>query len=122
MYDILQADQRQSWWQTKFTFGIGEPDVVFHGYQSQKVFSASDPNLKVTYYQRPRSILAYVANFGPEEYKGNVTVQTSAFSAAPASVVAKDAETGSPVPLTGGALNIEVPSHDCRVIQLDTQR
>ena len=120
MHDILQADQRQNWWQTKFAFGIGEPDVVFHGYQSQKAFSASDPNLKVTYYQRPHSVLAYLGNFGPSEYEGTVNIQTSAFGSAPAAITAKDAETGSPVPLTEGALTIEVPSHDCRVVQLDT--
>jgi len=121
MHDILQADQELNWWQPKANFGLDQPDVTFHGYQTQNEIGTSDPNLKVTYYKRSKSVLAYIANFGPNDLNGTMTLNLNAINPNASSVSAKDAETGAPLTSTGGKLNLNVGFHNCRVVQVNMQ-
>jgi hypothetical protein len=114
MHDILQQDQDLAWWQPKYNFGINQPDVTFHEYQSQQEIQTSDPSVKVTYYERSNSILAYIANFNSTDWSGSVTFAGGYSKLAPV----QDAETGLAISMASGALPVTVGRHNCRVVQL----
>lgn len=111
MHDILQQDQDLSWWQPKYNLGIHDPGVTFQGYWSNTQIVSADSQIKVSYYQGPRGILAYVANFGSADWTGSVS------GGGIAGRTVTDAENNQPVVRDGsGAINLNVKRHDCRVI------
>lgn len=111
MHDMLQQDQTLLWWQPKYNLGIYEPGVTFQGYWSNTLIVSTDPQIKVSYYQGPKGVLAYVANFGSGDWTGPLSLGGIN------GLTVTDAENSNPVIKgPGGAINLTVKRHDCRVI------
>ena len=123
MHDVQMQDQLVDWWKPKSSFGIDHPATTFRHYASQHVMVANDPGVKVSYYQRPDSVLAYIANFGDTAWTGSIAVPPGQINPRwGAPTRAFDAESRSAVRVVQGSLSVSVPRHDCRVVQLDFLR
>jgi len=116
MHDMIQQDQTGEWWQMKYNFGIHNTDVVFQGYWAHNNIISSDPSVKVSYYRRQNSVLAYIANFGASEWTGLIQLDTIANGYNTIAVV--DAENKASVSAIGKSVNIRVGRHECRVMEV----
>jgi hypothetical protein len=115
---VTTGDNSDNWFVTiKKDFGITEPDVAFKGFWEQSGVRPDDANIKVSYYNRTKSALIFLTNMG-EAYSGNVSIDFSALGLNPAGAVITDAESKQTINIVGGKINLWIPRHDFRALQI----
>jgi hypothetical protein len=104
-------------------FKTWEPEVVFVGYwQSGGWVTADPPDVKVSLYRRPDSVLLVLGNVGDVAAEAVVEPDWAKLKVDPAGLAAVDAETNRRLELNAGAsgkgLKVEVARHDVRLVVL----
>ncbi len=129
LLDIIPIESRQAWFfKAKEDFGMSYPETLFHPYHSQKEIVASREDVKISYYRRDNKILAIVTNLGKDDFSGTVHFKLSEFGLKdPVQVTHLDEMSQKeystevkcqPLDIDKGVIQIEIPSHDFRMIEL----
>jgi len=101
--------------------GIGEPDTHFFGYwENAKHVRVAHADVKSSFYVRPGKVaLLYVTNFSRNQAQVSLDLDFSDFDLQ--GPVARDAENGKALPMTGATAVVQIPWHDFRMIKLTPQ-
>lgn len=99
-----------------------EKEVTFHGYWENAVFvKSSTPEVKVSLYQRPDSLLVVAGNVDKSTSTVVIEPAWRALQLSPEKLRAVNAETGELIPRTAGnnGFQLTIPAHDLRLILLE---
>ena len=125
LLDIIPIcqDVNVSFVRAKAAFGIGAPDVRFHGFWEQKVVRPEREDVKASFYTRERSALVVLTNLGEEPFNGPVHLDLRSMGLDPRTVTVRNAEAkDATFPMQGGAMRLEIPRHDYRLLWLVATR
>jgi hypothetical protein len=118
LLDLIPIDQQFWFAQVKQDFDIGAADVRFQGYWEQTAVRTDRADVKASLYTRPHSALILVTNLGQEPFEGKVGVDLERLGLSPAQVQIKNPEEKDtpPLLLQDGAVTLQVPPHDLRML------
>ena len=102
--------------EVKKEFGIGEPDVEFHGYWEKRAV-ASSADVLVSYWQRPGQTLLVAANLARQDMEVDVRFDPKAMGLG-AQVAAIDGVSREAIQCAGDSFRMRVPWHEYRLVLL----
>ena len=98
----------------KQAFGVGKDDCVYTAYwdEANPVVQARD-DVMVSVYRRGKRLLAVIGSYANEDVELKVALKSSAI------VAAHDAEDGSGLAASGGAVALPLKNRDFRILELE---
>jgi hypothetical protein len=123
LLDLIPIDQQFWFAQVKQDFDMGAADVRFQGYWEQTAVRTDRADVKASLYTRQHSALILVANLSKEPFAGKVEVDLERLGLASTKVLIRNPEEkdAPPLPLQDGAVTLQVPPHDFRMLWVAEQ-
>lgn len=102
-------------YKARMDFGIGAPDVEFHGYWENDAPKASDPEVAVSYYTRPRSVMMVLGNFRDSDTECAVKLPPAILSRVDAGGLV-DPISREAVPVRDEGIVVRIGPQQCRIL------
>ncbi|MBR1837826.1 MAG: hypothetical protein IJ783_11145, partial [Kiritimatiellae bacterium] len=99
-----------------FAFGVQERDCGFRAYWDPLCPVEQTDGALVSAYTRGRRVLAVCGGFAGSDMELKLRLRTPGAEI----VSARNAETGEPVPVSGGGAVLRLPRHDFALVELET--
>ncbi len=114
LLDIVPVNQTAdpTFAQARAAFGIGEPDVHFHGFWEQTAIASGDAEVKASYYTRPGKALVIITNLGAVPFSGQIAINGNALGINQPGLTIRNAgqPDSAPLPITAGKLSLKHPA------------
>jgi hypothetical protein len=103
-------------YQARMDFGIGAPDVEFHGYWEKDAPKTSEPEVAVSYYTRTQDVMLILGNFLDSRTVCTVTLPPAILSRIGGGEGLLDPLSREMVPVRDASIVVPIAPQQCRIL------
>ena len=103
-------------YKARMDFGIGAPDVEFHGYWEKDAPKTSEPEVAVSYYTRTQDVMLILGNFLDSRTVCTVTLPPAILSRIGGGEGLLDPLSREMVPVRDASIVVPIAPQQCRIL------